>query len=156
MKWQRSHSDPKRTNGDNEMYLVEMIRHNHSLNIESDDKSTRKCPSEARRDDVSKEMGTEDGDLVDCQRLHHIDGNVGPRDQTEKTKRWIWKSWSGQFGRKGRKKSRWQKLVESYDQKMMRDFIPELVLSRFDHSRRSWMIENYFLERRRFCWLFIK
>ena len=69
------------------MDLVEMVRHNHSLNIESDDKSTRRCSSEVRRDDVTKETAPENGDLVDCQRRHHIDGNITPKEQTEKTKR---------------------------------------------------------------------
>ena len=80
-----------------------MVRHNHSLIIESNDKSTRRCSSEARRNDVSKETAPEDGDLLDCQRLHHINGNIAPKDQTEKTKRWIWTSWSCQFGRKREK-----------------------------------------------------
>ena len=90
--WQWSHRPSRRPNGDYKMDLVEIVWHIHSLIIESDDKSTRKCSSEARRDYVSKEMGTEDGDLVDCQQRHHINGNVGPKDRKEKTKRWIWTS----------------------------------------------------------------
>ena len=51
------------------MDLVEMVRHNHSLNIESDDKSTSRCRGGGRRDNSSKDISEEElGGVVDRHR----------------------------------------------------------------------------------------
>ena len=50
------------------MDLVEMIRHNHTVTMESDKKSTNRCPSGGRRDKSSKDVSEEeDRDVVDQQ-----------------------------------------------------------------------------------------